>query len=147
MAKAEPEPRHDGGEAAQRVGGAGPGASAVPEPSRSEGAAAEAEFGEAKPACLQQEAPGPEAGRSRPSRPRAKPHDLKNLSKALYHVHGGGAIPTRHLGRSGPEPSERRWRKRSRRGFPPGRASRRPPSRWVLSVEQIRHRGPGPCGA
>src|SRR3954449_8605193 len=97
MAKAEPEPRHDGVEATERVGGAGPGASAVPEPSRSEEAAAEAEFGEAKPACLQQEAPGPVAGRSRPSRPRAKPHDLKNLSKVLYHVHGGGSIPSNRV--------------------------------------------------
>ena len=26
---------------------------------------------------------------ARPSRPRAKPHDLRNLSKALYHVYGG----------------------------------------------------------
>src|SRR3954454_19547703 len=90
MAGSEPEPSPDGFQAAERAGGAGAGASDVPGPSWSEEAAAEAEFGEAKPPCLHQEAPGPDSGRSRPSTPGEKSYGLKDLSKTTLHVHGGG---------------------------------------------------------
>ena len=74
-----PEPRHDGVQAAERVGGAGARASDVAVSSRSEEASAEEEFGEANPSRLQQETPGQGAGVLAPGEPEPKPHNLKEL--------------------------------------------------------------------